>query len=46
MIEYGLIKSVIELYSPWIGMCGNDKFPSNNQPFPVVKLLAGHGVQI
>ena len=46
MIEYLLMKSVAEFYNPWIGMFGDEKLPSNNQPFPVVKLMAGHVVQI
>lgn len=46
MIEYLLMKSVTEFYNPWIGVFGDKKFPSNNRPFPVVKLAAGHVVQI
>ena len=46
MIKYLLMKSVAELYNPWIGMFGDEKFPSNNLPFPVVKLAAGHVMQI
>ena len=46
MIEYFLIKSAAEFYNPWIGMFGDRKLPSNNQPFPVLKLVAGHVRQI
>ena len=46
MIEYLLMKSVAEFYNPWIGLFGDEKLPSNDRPFPVVNLSAGHVVQI
>ena len=33
MIEYLVMTSVIEFYSPWIGMLGNNKLPSHDRPF-------------